>query len=71
MGIKTSEVVFIKFDGWSVRRLTTKMCEFYINDITIYSPSQEQHLKNLDAVFSKLSKANLKINVDKCAFIKL
>ena len=42
----------------------------YINDIKIYSPTQEQHLKDLDYVLEKLHQANLKVNMEKCAFMR-
>ena len=51
--------------------LQPKFIGFYINAITIYSPSWKQYIKDLNAVLSKFSNTNLKINIEKCTFMKL
>ena len=40
----------------------------YIDDITIFSSTPEQHLIDVGAVLQRLDKANLKVNVNKCRF---
>lgn len=42
----------------------------YIDDITVYSLSQEQYLADLDRVFARLEAANLKVSVDKTKLAK-
>jgi len=42
----------------------------YLDDILIYSESEEAHLKTLESVFQKLSNANLKLNIAKCNFVR-
>ena len=42
----------------------------YLDDILIFSDTFEDHLKHLEAVFRKLSEANLKIKPSKCQFAK-
>ena len=42
----------------------------YIDDITIFSPTLEQHYEDVDRVLERLSVANLKVNVNKCAFAR-
>src|SRR2546430_3387091 len=40
----------------------------YIDDISVYSKTWEEHLQHLEEVFKRLRKAKLKINPDKCHF---
>ena len=40
-------------------------CDAYIDDLIIYADSWEEHLMRLQAVFERLSKANLTINLNK------
>ena len=45
-------------------------CIIYLNDIIIYSKTPEEHMKRLEAVFKKLSKAGLKLKLSKYEFFK-
>ena len=51
------------FSGMSYKYLLT-----YLDDLLIYSANFDDHLRHLDAVFSKLREANLKLNPSKCHF---
>jgi len=42
----------------------------YMDDILVYSPTLEQHLKDLENVFSIMRKYNFSINLNKCEFCK-
>lgn len=42
----------------------------YIDDILVAAPSKECHLKLLATVFTRLSKYNVKVNKEKCQFLK-
>jgi len=47
------------------------VCMFiYIDDLIIFSPSLEQHIEDLNKVFTIINENGLKINLDKCAFFK-
>lgn len=45
-------------------------CEAYLDDLVVYSSSWEEHLTQLAAVFRRLSRANLTVNLAKCEFVK-
>jgi hypothetical protein len=40
----------------------------YIDDVLIHSKTHDQHLETLEAVFQRLQKYGMKINLDKCFF---
>jgi len=45
------------------------VCIFvYMDDILVYSPNMDQHLKDLEKVFSILRKYKFSINLEKCHF---
>ncbi|KAK3548531.1 hypothetical protein QTP70_013379 [Hemibagrus guttatus] len=50
--------------------LRGKTCFLYINDIIIYSPTCEQHVKSISVVMRRLTRANLSLNMKKCNFFK-
>lgn len=43
-------------------------CEAYLDDIVIYSPTWEEHMKSLETVFARLANAVLTVNLAKCGF---
>ena len=56
------------FNGLSSGDLQPKIAVVYIDSITIFSPMLEQHHKDVNCVLERLSIANLKVNINKCAF---
>jgi len=42
----------------------------YLDDIIVFSTSLHEHLTSLKTVFEKLKNANLKLQLDKCEFLK-
>ena len=42
----------------------------YLDDIIIFSWSEEEHLKHIKIIFQKLKTAGLKLKELKCAFFK-
>ena len=70
MGMKTSGAIFQRLMDKLLGQLQPRCIRVYIYDITIYSRTYKQHLVDLDQVFEKLHRANLKINMEKCQFVK-
>src|SRR5437868_2951215 len=50
--------------------LKEKYILVYLDDITIYFPTLEQHLEHISEVFSRLKQAGLKLRKDKYYFKK-
>ena len=50
--------------------LNMNWCIVYLDDIIIFSDTQEEHLKRLEAVFQKLIAGGLKLKPSKCHFFK-
>ena len=48
-----------------LRRLTWKTCLVYLDDIMVMGKTFEEHLTNLEEVFSRMKEANLKLNPKK------
>ena len=42
------------------------ICLAYLDDVIVYSADMEQHLKDLEAVFSRILESGLKMNPRKC-----
>ena len=42
----------------------------YLDDILIYSPDVETHLKHLELIFQRLCDVDLKLKMEKCSFLK-
>lgn len=45
-------------------------CDVYIDDLVVYSDTWKQHITRLRALFERLTKANLTINLVKSEFVK-
>ena len=48
-------------------------CNFamgYLDDIIIFSKTEEEHLQHLEEIFERLRKAGLKLQLQKCSFFK-
>ena len=50
--------------------LQPKIAVVYINDITIFSPTLEQHYEDVNCILERLDVANLKVNINKYSFAK-
>ena len=68
-GLSNSPATFQRLMQASLGKLHLNQCLLYLDDIIIYSETFEEHLQNLERVFSKLKEANLKLKPSKCFFL--
>jgi RNase H-like domain found in reverse transcriptase/Reverse transcriptase (RNA-dependent DNA polymerase)/Integrase zinc binding domain len=69
-GLKNSPATFQRTINKVLHGITGKCCLVYLDDIIIMGNSLEKHLSNLELVFKRLAEFNLKIQLDKCEFLK-
>ena len=50
--------------------LNLNRCIIYLDDVVVYAPTIEEHLKRLGAVFQKLKEAGLKLKPSKCQLFR-
>ncbi len=67
-GLTNAPATFQRAMQFVLAGLQGKNCLVYIDDILIYSPTFEQHLKDISQVFERLKTHNLKLKSKKCSF---
>ncbi|XP_023316038.1 uncharacterized protein LOC111693963 [Trichogramma pretiosum] len=65
-GLKNAGQTFQRFIDEVTRGLP--FCYVYIDDILVYSRSQEEHRRHLEILFKRLHEYGLVINLEKCSF---
>ncbi|XP_063831609.1 uncharacterized protein LOC135080816 [Ostrinia nubilalis] len=69
-GLKNAPSTFQRLMNTALSGLNGIQCFVYLDDIVIYSPDLNSHVNNLASVFHKLRKFNLKLQPDKCEFLR-
>lgn len=69
-GLKNAPAIFQRALDYILWSHIGERCYVYINDIIIFSPNEEQHIKDIAEVFRTLQEANMKVQLDKCEFFK-
>ena len=69
-GFKNSLPAFIRAIKLALGGGDLKNVVFYVDDILIYSKTFDEHMKHIDAVLSRLTKAGFTINAAKCRFCR-
>lgn len=69
-GLKNAPATFQRLMNETLRDFINKTCVVYLDDILIFSTSLNEHIKAITDIFKVLAKANLKIQIDKCNFMK-
>lgn len=70
MGLKISPRAFSRMMSVAMLGLTYDKCFVYLDDLIVFGRYLELHNKNLQDVFERLKKYNIKLNPDKCQFLK-
>lgn len=69
-GLKNAPSTFQRVMDNVLGELQGNSCLCYMDDIIVYSTSLQEHITNLEHVFKRLAKANLKVQLDKSEFLK-
>ena len=69
-GLTNAPATFQRLMESCLGDLHLNWCIIYLNDVVIFSRTPEEHLKRLDAVFTKIGQAGLKLKPSKCEFFK-
>lgn len=69
-GLKNAPATFQRLINEILRDYINKICVVYLDDILVFSTTLEEHQNSLEKIFRKLMEHNLKIQADKCSFMK-
>jgi hypothetical protein len=69
-GLKTAPATFQRLMNTALSGLTGTRCFLFLDDIIIYANSLVEHDKKLRDVLRRLRKYNLKLQPDKCEFLR-
>lgn len=69
-GFKNAPATFQRMIDTALRGLINKHCFAYLDDIIIFGQSMKEHNQNLAIVLQRLRELVLKIQPDKCEFLK-
>jgi hypothetical protein len=69
-GLKNAPATFQRVMDNIMAGLQNELCMVYMDDIIIYSSTFDEHIKRLTQIFERLKKYNLKLQPDKCEFLR-
>jgi hypothetical protein len=67
-GLKNATSTFTRTMSLVFKELGDKFLKVFVDDLNVHNECWEDHLRHLEAVFSKLREVNLKLNPGKCCF---
>lgn len=69
-GLTNASAFFQRTMNYIFEEELYNMCVVYIDDILVFSETQEKHLENLESIFRKCMKFNIKLKKSKCSFMQ-
>lgn len=69
-GLRNSPATFHRLMNSVLAGIQGIRCFVYLDDIVIYADTVENHSKKLREIFKRLSEHNLKLQPDKCEFMR-
>src|SRR5438046_2884552 len=69
-GLTNAPATFQAYINNALQGLVDDFCVVYLNDILIFSKSEEEHYEHLELVIERLRQAELYANPKKCDFLK-
>lgn len=69
-GLRNAPSIFQRTLDDILREHIGKICFVYMDDIIIFAENIDSHIRNMKTIFSTLEKANMKVQLDKCEFLK-
>jgi len=69
-GLKNAPATFQRFMNSVLTGIQGLKCLVYFDDIVIYAPNLKEHNKKLIQVLDRLREHNLKLQPDKCEFLR-
>ena len=69
-GLKNAPATFQRMMDTALKGLIGKICFVYLDDIVVFGSTMEQHNQNIVILFERLRKTGLKLQPDKCEFLR-
>jgi hypothetical protein len=67
-GLKTSPALFSRFMNMVTAGLRFQCCLVFIDDVIVYSKDFDSHLEDLESLFRRFKKYNIRLKASKCFF---
>lgn len=69
-GLANAPACFQRFIQWVLREYLDVFCFVYLDDILIFSKTDEEHLEHIEKIFSALELNKLTASAEKCCFFQ-
>lgn len=69
-GLKNAPSIFQRALDDILRNHIGKICFVYIDDIIIFSKTEDDHVRHIQDIFHTLNRARMKVQLDKCRFFE-